>query len=284
MRDSREGKLHYARFALRWKSLNELKRETITLILSPHLDDIFLSLYATIVSGKLGNNIIGVNFFTASDSSISTNVNTSFNTIVRVSVGRMQEEIGFSRLLLSRKINYLPVFLGLKEASVERYYKFIAAALLGKLSKKESMREISLSFYTKMASDYSKQLNAWEALGPLLRHFRSNIRNVLAPMGVGTHIDHGAIAQTALKSVGPLNLGLYAEIPYVYMSGNMSVHKLRAKSPRGFGELMLTRFDPLEKDKLFKKLYASQYEKRTGEAIFAVGKELGEVILWKSGI
>ncbi len=281
MQDRRAGKLHYARFAMRWKNLSELKKERVTLILSPHLDDVFLSLYATILSGKLGRNILGVNFFTASDSSVDAKASTTFRTVAGTSIRRMEEEMRFSKLLFSHGINYLPVFLGLKEASIGGYYKFIAGALMGKLSKNAGMRDVSLAVYSRMVSDYAQELDVFEALGPLLAQFSGSIKDVLAPIGIGTHIDHGVVAQSALKSVRGLKLGLYAEIPYVYMSNNMSLSKLRANVPRGFVKPMETGFDPEEKAKLFRKLYPSQYEERTREALFAVGKGLGEVILWK---
>jgi hypothetical protein len=272
---------NYARFATRWKTLSELKREKVTLILSPHLDDIFLSLYSTIVSGKLGRNIIGVNFFTSTDSTVATNVDTTFTTIVETSLIRMREELDFSSLLLSRRINYLPVFLGLKDASVGKYYGFIASGVLGKLPDKAGMRSLALKIYAKMAADYSNELNIWEALKPLLKQFKSNIRSIVAPMGVGTHIDHGVVAHSALHSASAINFGFYAEIPYTYISGNISVDKLHVKAPKDFTKLMLTKFDPREKDRLFKKLYGSQYEGRTSKAIFEVGEKLGEIVFWK---
>jgi hypothetical protein len=192
----------------------------------------------------------------------------------------MDEEIEFSRLLLSKGINYLPIFLGLKEAAIERYYTFLGAAAMGRLPKTAGLKGLGQKMYSKMAADYSNELKAWEALDPLLRHFKSNIRNVLAPMGIGTsNIDHGVLAHTALQHRS-LRFGLYAEIPYVYMSDSMSMGRLRARVPSDFREVMLTRFNPAEKVRLFKKIYASQDEKRTHEAISAIGKELGEVVFW----
>ena len=281
MKDSGAGKLHYARFATRWKSIAELRGEKATLILSPHLDDIFLSLYATIVSGKLGKNVIGVNFFTASDSTVSTNVNTSFSTIAKTSILRMSEELAFSRFMFLSGFNYLPVFLGLKEASIGKYYEFIAGGALGRLAKKTGIRK-PLWIYDRMVADYSEELDALKSLDPLIRQFKSNIKAVLAPMGVYSQIDHGVIARSALGSLNRKNMGLYAEVPYTYMSGKMSLDKLRESAPKGFGKVMLTNFDPAKKAKLFKTLYPSQYEQRTKEAIFAIGKGLGEVIMWSN--
>jgi LmbE family N-acetylglucosaminyl deacetylase len=280
MHDPKEGKLHYAKFALRWKNISELKREKATLVLSPHLDDIFLSLYATLLSGRLGRNIIGVNFFTASDSSVHTKVDTTFSTIARTSIERMREEMNFASLLYSHGINYLPVFLGLKEASIDRYYHFIAGALMGKLSKKAAIKDISLGIYSKMAAEYGSELHVWETLAPLIRHFGSNIKSIVSPMGVGTHLDHGALARSALRSSHKLRFGLYAEIPYMYMSGNMSLEKLKEMAPKEFNRSTVTKFNAEEKARLFKMLYPSQYEIRTKEAILAIGKELGEVVLW----
>jgi hypothetical protein len=280
MKDSRAGKLNYMRFATRWMNIAELKKEKATLILSPHLDDIFLSLYATLVSGKLGENIIGVNFFTSSDSMVSTNVKTTFSTIVKTSLIRMSEELEFSRALFLQGINYLPVFAGLKDASIEKYYRFIAAGAIGRLST-GGVRGAALRLYDRMVSSYAKELIAREAIAPLLRQFRGSIRRVLLPMGVGTHIDHGVIAHMARELQTGAKLGVYAEIPYVYFSGNMTLEKLSNKA-RGFSKALLTPFDPVEKDRMFRKIYASQYEKRMKEAIFAVGRNLGEVILWKS--
>ena len=280
MKDSGEGKLHYARFALRWKNLMALKREKATLVLSPHLDDIFLSLYATISAGKLGSNIIGVNFFTASDSTVRTSVNTTFSTIVKTSLERTGEELQFSHLLFQKGINYLPVFLGLKEASIGKYYEFIAGGAIGRLSKKTGIR-LSTGMYRKMVDSYARELELWKLLEPILWQFRSNIKNIVSPLGIYPQIDHGVVARSAIGSFGSARLGLYAEIPYTYMSGVTSVSKLIEKAPKGFSTPMVTKFDPAAKDRVFQKLYKSQYERRTKEAIFAVGKGLGEVILWK---
>ncbi len=281
MKDKGAGKLHYARFATRWKNIAELKGEKVTLILSPHLDDIFLSLYATLSSGKLGKNIIGVNFFTATDSTVSTNVDTTFSTIAKTSRLRMGEEIEFSKNLFLHEINYLPVFLGLKDASIEKYYKFIASGAIGRLSG-GGVKAAALKLYDKMVENYARELTVLDAIAPLLRQFRSNIKRIVVPMGVGTHIDHGVIAYTIRELDSSAKLGVYAEIPYVYLSGNMTLDRLRKKSPAGFSEAMVTPFDPAEKDRLFRKIYGSQYEKRMREAIFATGRDLGEVIFWKS--
>ncbi len=280
MKDKGAGKLHYARFATRWKNIAELKGEKVTLILSPHLDDIFLSLYATLSSGKLGKNIIGVNFFTSSDSAVSTNVDTTFSTIVKTSLIRMNEELEFSRVLFLQGINYLPAFMGLKDASIERYYEFIASGAIGRLPE-GTARKAGLNLYNRMVASYVRELQLGSSLAPLLRQFRSNIKNVLVPLGIGTHLDHGVIARLTNEFPRSTKLGLYAEIPYVYMSGNMSIDKLRAKAPEGFSKTTVTYFDPKKKDGLFRRIYGSQYEKRTSEAIHTVGEKLGEVVLWR---
>ncbi|MDE1854707.1 MAG: hypothetical protein KGH57_00065 [Candidatus Micrarchaeota archaeon] len=281
MKDSGAGKLHYARFATRWKSIAELRGERATLILSPHLDDIFLSLYATIVSGRLGKNLIGVNFFTSSDSTVSTSVKTTFATIAKTSMLRMREELAFSETLFLQGINYLPVFMGLKDASIEKYYRFIAGGAIGRLSA-GGVKSVALKLYDRMVSGYAEELQAGKAMAPLLRQFKSNIKSILVPMGVGTHVDHGVIARMARELSGAAKIGLYAEIPYVYLSGNLSIEKLRRKLPSGFSRSMVTPFDPVEKDRTMKKIYSSQYEKRMKEAIFAASKNLGEVIFWES--
>ncbi len=280
MVESRTGELHYARFLTRWKNIAELRNEKITLILSPHLDDIFLSLYETMTSDRLGKNIIGVSFFTASDSTVKTNMSTTFSTIAKMSILRMKEELAFAESMFLQDVNYLPVFMGLKDASIEKYYKFIASGAIGKLSNGK-MKGVVLKLYDRMVDSYARELVAGDAIAPLLNQFKSNIKSVLVPMGVGTHIDHGVISRLAREMPPSVKTGVYAEIPYVYLSGNMTLDRLRRKSPAGFSKAMVTKFDPVEKDRLMRKIYGSQYEKRMKEAIFASGRGLGEVIFWK---
>jgi hypothetical protein len=270
---------HSARFALGWKRMGDLKSEKVTVILSPHLDDIFLSLYATMLSGKLGKNIIGITFFTSTDSSIRTKAETDFSTIAETSVMRMEEELSLSRILAKKGINYLPVFLGLKDAAIENYYMFIAGGALGKLPG-GAVKDTAMGVYRKMVADEAIKLDAKSMLAPLFSQFKQNITRVLAPMGVGTHLDHNVVSQAAIEFGGSAQKGVYAEIPYVSMTDKLSVEKLRPGLPKDFTDVMVTKFDAREKDLLLKKLYSSQYERRTKDAIFA-SQSLGEVIFWK---
>jgi len=260
--------------------MEELKREKVTVIISPHLDDVLLSLYATLLSGKLGKNIIGITFFTSTDSSINTKAKTDFSTIAETSVLRMEEELNFSRLLAKHGINYLPVFLGLKDAAIDKYYKFIAGGAVGKLPG-GAVKGAAMRVYMKMVEDEARKLNISSMLAPLLTQFKHNITRVIVPMGVGTHLDHNVVRQAVTEFGDSARVGLYAEIPYVSMTNRLSVEKLRSSLPKDFTEVMITKFDPKGKDAAFKKLYSSQYEERTREAIFAAGKSLGEVIFWK---
>ncbi|MGA3020619.1 MAG: PIG-L family deacetylase [Candidatus Micrarchaeales archaeon] len=283
MKESKFGKLSYRNFALRWREIGALKKEKVTLVLSPHLDDIFLSLHATMISGKLGKNIIGVTFFNSTNSSMEADTRTDFASLARISVVRIGEELRFSRFLASQGIAYLPVFLGLKDAALDRYYKFIAGGAIGTLNE-GGVKKAATHFYSRMVAQEVRKLNAKSALIPLLSQFGQSIKNILAPMCVGSHIDHAIVRNVAMELGGKARFGLYAEIPYVYTTDSMSIESLRRKAPREFSEPMVTKFNPIDKDRLLKTLYPSQYEKRRHDAIFAAGKEFGEVILWRERV
>jgi hypothetical protein len=145
---------HLARFALRRSAPSRLNREKAVIALSPHLDGMFLSLHATLLSGMLGRNTVGVNFFAASDSSASTKVSTTFSIKVKTSTKHMQENMNFANPLYSHGLNRLSVFLGLKEALMDRYCWLIVGAPMGKLSKKAVIKDILLGIYSMIASNY----------------------------------------------------------------------------------------------------------------------------------
>jgi hypothetical protein len=273
---------HYTRFALRWKYTGKLKKERVTLILSPHLDDVLLSLYSTILSGKLGKNIIVVNFFTSTDDEANTNIKTDFGTIVKSSRAKIRGELNFADHLLKKGINYLPIFLGLKDAAIEKYYRFIASAEINKLPT-QSMKKQALKLYSALVSNYTKELKMTEMLAPLFQQFGYNIDCIVAPMGVGTHIDHSVLAHAAkeFSSQNKIRFGLYAEIPYVYLSDNLTLKKIQTRAPADFTEVSTTKFDANAKDKLLKELFPTQYNKMMKDSIFAAEENVGEVILWK---
>jgi hypothetical protein len=268
---------HYSRFLTKWRSGNELRREKVTLILSPHIDDAFLSLGSSIESGALGRNIIAVNVFTLSDSRIITKTRTDFSVVAATSIERMQEELAFADYLSTKRINYIPIFLGLKDAALDSYYSHIASSGIRHLPSAK-IKEMATHMQGNYIRKRMQQLHLKQLIDPIIMVFRN--ATLLAPLGIGDHIDHALLRAYAAGLSNKLRVGLYADIPYIYHYGLSSFEKLRAFAPKRFAVHDVKTFKAIEKNRLFKSFYKSQYDQNALKAFREISKSGGETIFW----
>ncbi|MDE1870259.1 MAG: PIG-L family deacetylase [Candidatus Micrarchaeota archaeon] len=273
---------HYQRFFTRWRDSRSFRREKITVIFSPHLDDAFLSLYEHISSGALGKNIVCVNFFTASDSLVDTKTTLSFASVAKVTRTRSFEELEFSEHLSKKGINYLPVFLGMQDAALSDYYKFIASSLMRRIPRLPIFKNVLSAKQRKHIENEYERLHLQEVVKALLARFGKNIDRILIPMGVGEHIDHILISKIATRHTLKGKVGVYCDIPYAYYSGYTTAAQLHERVPKGFDNASIKKFDSQERIGLFRKLYPSQYDKGSDGAIEIISKMPGEVVFWRN--
>ncbi len=281
MLDNGSGTLkHYYRFATKWNAIRKLKSEHVTVILSPHMDDIFLSLNSIICSGTVDRNIIGINVFTMTDSAVRTNVEPNFASISSTSTIRMNEEVAYSKYLKRSHINYVPIFLGFKDAAVDTYYRFIAGKKISSLPK--SIGSVARSAHTGYVSKLYDRLGLEGSLIPIIRQF-GRVDKLLAPIGIGDHIDHMLLRRFADKVGEDLGarVGYYADIPYIHECGYDSVEELKKALPKGCHANETMGFDPIKKTALFRRLYGSQYDSSIGKDLGAIARSTGEAIFWR---
>lgn len=264
---------HYRRFLTKWSQMASFGKESVSVIVSPHMDDVFLSLYRHIVSGALGSNIVGVNIFSLTDSRVDTNSGTSFRSVRETSLERMKEELAFSDHLADNGIDYIPAFAGIKDAALYSYYQFIASRHVGKLgpiARKPYDRYIDAR-YAKIGID--------SILQPILKQYGRSVRNIVVPLGIGDHIDHMMLRRATLSSEAPM-LGMFCDIPYTYQYGFNTVEKLRAAAPNGYKEYTIRKGEGAQKAKAFARLFPSQSDKRTEKLILGAERTTGEVVFW----
>ena len=281
MMDKENGALgHYYRFATKWKAIRKLGSEPITVILSPHMDDAFLSLGSFLQSGKLGRCIVAVNVFTLTDSEVRTNVRTDFNSMMSTSARRMEEELNYSGYLNNSGISYMPLFLGFKDAAVDTYYRFIAGRKINSLPR--GIGYVARVNHMVYVSKLYDRLGLEESLISIVRQL-GRVNKLLAPMGIGDHIDHMLLRRFADKAGNGLgkSIGYYADIPYIHEYGYDSVEKLKKVLPKAIHSHETMEFDPIKKTALFRKLYGSQYDSNIGKDLRAIAKRPGEAIFWR---
>lgn len=266
---------HYKRFATRWSNELKFKRESITVILSPHVDDVFLSLYDHIVSGSLGRNITCINFFTASDSTVKTRTGLSFGSVADASTTRMMEELRFSEHLASKEISYLPSFLGLRDAALNDYYRFIFSGAASKYTKRPVRSMHSLNGYYNM-------LDLPTVVERLIAQYKRNVSAIMMPMGLSSHRDHMLFTRLNEELDSNVRVGLYCDIPYIYKFGYNSVEKLKQLAPDGYAKITTKNADAAAKIRAFRSIYPSQYDRSMRDALDGISKTTGEVVFWYS--
>ncbi|MDE1874432.1 MAG: hypothetical protein KGI04_04970 [Candidatus Micrarchaeota archaeon] len=270
---------HYYRFLTKWASSQKLKAEKFTLILSPHVDDAFLSLYSTIVSGALGRNIVCVNVFSVSDSKVTTNTATDFSAIAGTSITRLKEELEFADHLQTKGVSYLPLFLGFNAEEIDLYYQFVASRG-ARLLPSKVMRASAERFLRSYAARRAFRIRLRATLDTLVENFGSGVGSVLVPIAAGGSLDHLMLRQAIGTFPNRFKVGLYADVPYTHEYGVDSIHALHEKATKEFTRVQQRKFDAGERIRLFRKLYPSQYSKDIDLALRSIGKSTGEVIFW----
>ncbi|MDE1856700.1 MAG: hypothetical protein KGH98_01295 [Candidatus Micrarchaeota archaeon] len=264
---------HYRRFLTKWSQMASFAKESVNVVISPHMDDVFLSLYRHIVSGSLGSNIVGINIFSLTDSRVDTNTGTSFRSVRATSLERMKEEIAFSDHLADKGIDYIPAFVGVKDAALYSYYQFIASRHIGKLgavARKPYDRYIAAR-YAKIGID--------SIIQPILKQYGRSVANIVVPLGIGDHIDHMMLRRSTIKAEAP-RLGMFCDMPYTYQYGFDTVEKLRAAAPTGYNEYTVRKGDAAQKARAFARLFPSQSDRKTERLILGAERATGEVVFW----
>lgn len=270
---------HYYRFLTKWRTIQKLKSEKFTLIFSPHIDDAYLSLYSTIRSGSLGRNIVCANVFFLSDSTVNTSKSTDFSALATVSINRLKEELSFADHLRRHRINYLPIFMGFNAEEVDLYYQFIATRGARHLPT-QVLRNGASDLIRSFALQRANRIKLHESIDAVIKNFGVGLKQILLPIGIGGSLDHIMVRHTLSRLSEKHRIGLYADIPYIYQYGYDSTAKLSQMVPFNFRKIQSTSFDPSEKEKLFKELYASQYEAGISSAFRSIAKGTGEAIFW----
>jgi hypothetical protein len=269
---------HYYRYATKWHSNSRLDREPVTIVLSPHIDDVFLSLGTLIEAGKLGRSIIGVNVFTATDSTSTVSTRSDFSTVARVSTRRMAEELRLADHFSRKNLSYMPVFLGLKDAAIGAYYENIAGRSIRAMPSliKGYAKKVSAAYVSKRMAE----TNIAAILDNLLLQFGKNVRAVVAPVGIGDHIDHMMLRAYAERLSSRMMVGLYADVPYIYHYVPLTLDGIRTMLPKGFHSYDQGLFDSASKTRLFNSIYKSQRDAAMLGALKAISRSVGETVFW----
>ena len=265
---------HYSRFIAKWR--NNVEKEPITIILSLHIDDVLLSLGSMIESGKLEKNILAVNVFTISDSTVNTVGKSDFAAVSKTSIARIKEEIKFADYLADRGINYIPIFLGLKDAAIDAYYTHVASRSINKLPSL-TLQKLAKYFQNDLVRARIKKLNLKQLLDSIISQYKLNA--VIAPIGIGDHFDHVALRAYVNELGKKVKIGLYADIPYVYDYKINSPNKLRQFVPANFINYDKRIFDPAQKNKLFNSIYKSQHDPKMLKELEWISRASGNRLL-----
>ena len=176
-------------------------------ILSPHLDDAAFSLYFALTRWRDSLlNLTVVNFFTASTYAPCVDSKDQ-QAITRT---RRRED----RRVLSRinpRINI--VDLGLLDAPV-RLRVDMSQVCSGNAG----------------AELLESELQSLQAYLELIR-----TAAVLAPLGLGNHVDHLTVHHAAIRAVTPSKLGFYEDLPYATRTSNEELRQKVLKAERAVG-------------------------------------------------
>lgn len=233
----------------------------LTCIISPHIDDACLSLSETILDHDLGDNIIVLNVFTLTNYLYlgHKNRDKEFNSLSLATSTRMNEELEFSRLLYHRSINYLPFFLGFKDAGLE---------------EDVYIREERNSYFTNRIKKIQ--------LIPQLRKFLDNFQEIealLFPVGLGNHLDHITLRKASEFFKDQYKTWFYADIPYANKYNSITDVKKVLQMPKKTRSVK--KFVPEAKVSLFKDIYKSQYYPAIENDMVCIARNLGGEILFR---
>ncbi len=237
--------------------------ERITLIFSPHTDDIFFSLGNFIKSGELGRNIIGVNVFTMSATSAGAKIKRrNFELLAKTSVAKMREELGYASYLSSLHIRYVPFFLGLRDVRLKG---------VGTYMQGYSQSGVEKHFY---------KLKLDKIIDSIVSQLKPKNTTVIFPGGFGDNMDHKILSTGAETVSKRVKVGIFADIPYVARYGSME--ELKRDIKKGFENHSSKRFVAGEKMRQFNKIYKSQLNSAYEAQLKKVEGLGGESIFWRN--
>jgi len=224
--------------------------------MSPHIDDIFLSLYSFITSDFRNERIVAVNAFSTTD-----HLNQVPKEPYSASSIRMNEELRFAKHLSTKGIDYRPVFLGLQDASLE----------LAPGARESWRNHHKLDQWGEDLVRKRFDVGSDMVIRCLIRQFGSS--HVYFPVGIG-HVDHvflGRVGRTAEEH----NVSFYMDVPY--SSDYPGLKEIK----RSFGlkdfQTKRKRLNHKERMYLFSKLFPSQSNPETLDRIRKAGC-LGECV------
>ena len=246
-------------------------RDKFTIVFSPHIDDVFLSLNAFIASGDLGSNVVGVNLMSMTNSQTDMNREGkySFGSIRDVVSARMVEEVEYSNFLKKRHgINYVPLFPGLRDARLERLCipKDYASAYTDAFSKSSAGEQ--------------------EIVKTMIDYYKDNLDSILFPIGIKNR-SHAKVRDILFRLEGRipkrLDVGLYADIPYVerYTAkyrGRELEDTVREMVPENYRRLKKKDFDAQSKFGIFKQIYRTQFNEKMEKRLRTIPSEM---IFWR---
>ena len=246
-------------------------KDKFSIVFSPHIDDVFLSLNSFMASGELGPNIVGVNLMsmTNSETAMRDEGTYSFSNVRDVVAKRVVEEIAYSNFLKRRHgINYVPLFPGLRDARLDWL----------------CIPKDYASNYTDM---FSKSLRSeQELVKMMLDYYRNDIRRVLFPIGIKNR-SHSKVRDmlSALEErmAGGVGVGLYADIPYVeryttQYKGKELEDAVRGLVPESYRKFAKKAFDADSKFRIFKDIYRSQYNPKMQKRLATIPFEM---VFWR---
>jgi LmbE family N-acetylglucosaminyl deacetylase len=228
-------------------------------IISPHIDDAYLSLSETIIHHHLGSNIIVLNVFTTTNYLGHKSKNKDFKFVSLATSTRISEELRFSDFLYHRRINYLPFFLGFSDSCLE---------------EERFIREESNNYIMNRI----KKIKLIPQLRTLLNNFQE-IETLFFPTGLGNHLDHLTLRSASKFFKDKYETWFYADIPYLNRYGSISEVKKALPVPIKRSEIK--KFKPKLKANLFKELYKTQYYPNLDNELTNISRNLGGEILFR---
>jgi LmbE family N-acetylglucosaminyl deacetylase len=217
------------------------------LILSPHCDDIPLSLGASLLAREWGDEVAGAIIFSESRYIIGKGWDTETATATAI---RNDEERRAAALA-----NYRADFLGLPEPGVRPGYTQVTDIF-------SPDRPVdSDPIWPVLRDGLDRLAREFEAAGG---------RVVLAPLGIGRHIDHRMVSQW-LRAAAPrferIIPGFYEDLPYAARFTSQDIRRLAPAEP-GLKPVLFSRGKLEAKMKLL-SVYESQLSEDDYDSVAA---------------
>lgn len=219
-------------------------------VLSPHIDDVAFSLGAALLDNRF-TRLTVVNVFSVSNCTIDDNIN-----VVQIAKMRKREDIMFFNLIRT-KIKRL-------------YLNRLDAPLRLKIPD-------DLVFSIKPSKSNDKEI------GYLITYLKRLLRNdtlLLAPLGLGGHVDHLLIERAALMMMGDgCATAFYEDLPYAGDLSMSQIEKMVGTMRKSYNNdlvpcILQSKSCSSRKIEAI-SIYSSQIDNRIIENIISHGERLG---------